>query len=431
MNSPLRQTANAADASRGSGRTILLRSGWQTVNIGDVAHTPGILRLLEKHVPEADVVLWPKGLDRGVAPMLRRRFPRLRIVRDAPQWKNPDPRPDDPTVAEAIREARLWLHGSGSGVNEPKDLARWVEETGGRPYGIFGASVGVVIGVPDQKDAVIGPELKRILEGASFVFTRETRSLAAMREAGVTPRLAEFAPDATFALDLRDEAAADAVLRSAGLEEGRFLCAVPRLRWTPYWEINPGGSIAPEEIARRKAVNDRHAGPDHEKLREAITAWVRETGLKVLLCPEMTYQVALLRPRLLDPLPADVRPKVVSLDRYWDLDEAASVYRRARAVVSMECHSPIIANANGRPGVYLRQPEDTWKGQMYPDLGLGAWKIDLHGATGGEITDRLLSVHAHYDEALAQVRKSAALAASLQAKAMGVVARTLNASPAA
>ncbi len=28
---------------------ILLRSSWQTVNIGDIAHTPGVLALLEKH----------------------------------------------------------------------------------------------------------------------------------------------------------------------------------------------------------------------------------------------------------------------------------------------------------------------------------------------------------------------------------------------
>ncbi len=27
---------------------ILLRSSWQVVNIGDIAHTPGVLALLEK-----------------------------------------------------------------------------------------------------------------------------------------------------------------------------------------------------------------------------------------------------------------------------------------------------------------------------------------------------------------------------------------------
>ena len=39
----------------------MLRSSWQTVNIGDIAHTPGVLHLLEKHIPEAEVRLRPSG----------------------------------------------------------------------------------------------------------------------------------------------------------------------------------------------------------------------------------------------------------------------------------------------------------------------------------------------------------------------------------
>ena len=36
-------------------KKILLRSSWQVVNIGDIAHTPGVLALLEKYVPDAEV----------------------------------------------------------------------------------------------------------------------------------------------------------------------------------------------------------------------------------------------------------------------------------------------------------------------------------------------------------------------------------------
>jgi hypothetical protein len=36
---------------------ILLRSSWQVVNIGDIAHTPGVLALIEKHTPEAGFAL--------------------------------------------------------------------------------------------------------------------------------------------------------------------------------------------------------------------------------------------------------------------------------------------------------------------------------------------------------------------------------------
>ena len=185
--------------------------------------------------------------------------------------------------------------------------------------------------------------------------------------------------------------------------------------------------MAPEEIARRKAVNEKYAEADHAKLREVITAWVRATNLKVLICPEMTYEVDIIKPLVFDPLPADVKRRVVPMDRYWLTDEAASVYREARAVISLECHSPIIANANGRPGFYLRQPTDTWKGQMYPDLGLGDWKFELDTATGSEIAQRLLEVHANYDAALAVVKKAAASAAARQAKAMSVVKKILEA----
>jgi len=38
---------------------IVLRSSWQTVNIGDIGRTPGVLALLEKYLPEAEVRLWP------------------------------------------------------------------------------------------------------------------------------------------------------------------------------------------------------------------------------------------------------------------------------------------------------------------------------------------------------------------------------------
>jgi len=61
--------------SRKTCHSILLRSSWQTVNIGDIAHTPGMLALLERHRPNAEVTLWPSGVDRGVAEILMKRFP--------------------------------------------------------------------------------------------------------------------------------------------------------------------------------------------------------------------------------------------------------------------------------------------------------------------------------------------------------------------
>ncbi|QDV32938.1 polysaccharide pyruvyl transferase family protein [Tautonia plasticadhaerens] len=363
--------------------TVLLRSGWQTENIGDIAHTPGLLALLERHWPEADVILWPGRLDRDVEPMLRRRFPRLRLVREQLVG---EPRVDDPTLDEAIARADLLIHGSGPSIVGAAAIRRW-RDASEKPFGLFGVTI-----------SAIDDDARDLIAAASFVFTRETRSLDLVRDAGLDGTHVRFVPDATFALDLRDESAADRLLGEHGLEPGRFACVVPRLRYTPYWEIRPG-SVSEDRIRERTAVNAQFAEQDHAKLREAVVAWVRGTGGKVLIAPEMTYQVDIIRPLVFDPLPDDVKPNVVPLDRFWLTDEAASVYRRAAAVVSMECHSPIIALAGGTPALYVRQPTDTWKGRMYPDLGLGDWLVEVDDATGADLSTRLLAFHEDPDAA--------------------------------
>ena len=41
--------------------------------------------------------------------------------------------------------------------------------------------------------------------------------------------------------------------------------------------------------------SDEFKTQDHAAVREMIVAWVRQTGLKVLACPEMTHQVELAK----------------------------------------------------------------------------------------------------------------------------------------
>jgi hypothetical protein len=92
------------------GPAILLRCGWQSVNIGDVTHTPGMITLLEKHIPEARVILWPGEIERGVEPMLKRRFPKLAVAKGQ---VSADGAPESAEVREAFREAGVYVHGSG------------------------------------------------------------------------------------------------------------------------------------------------------------------------------------------------------------------------------------------------------------------------------------------------------------------------------
>lgn len=376
-------------------RRLLLRSSWQTVNIGDIAHTPGMLALLERHLPDMEVTLWPSPLSEAVVRLLRDRFPRLRLATTPDQQDR------------ALAECDFALHGSGPGLVGWRELERW--RATGKPYG-FG---GVTLSDAELKDR------RDLLAGARFVFCRDTLSLAALKASGISGPVMEFGPDATFHLDLKDEARATPFLQQHALESGRFACFVPRLRWTPYWK--EGRKMAPEVIAQREAENEKYREVDHAKLRAAIVAWTRETGRKALLCPEMTYAVELLRPLLYDPLPDDVKANVVVRPGYWLTDEAASTYARAAAVVSLEMHSPIIAVANGTPALHLRQPTDTRKGQMWRDAGLGNWLFEIDATTGDEVAARLLQLHRMPEPAKAAVAKARAYVAERGARMMAAL----------
>jgi len=346
-------------------RRILLRSSWQTVNIGDIAHTPGMLALLEKHHPDAAITLWPNALTPEVETQLTTRFPKLSIAKTPAEQE------------EALAACHFFLHGSGPGLVGREEAER--ARKAGKPYGF----AGITLSDDELKNN------RALLGGANFIFTRDSDSLKALQSADIKGPKTEFGPDATFALDLRDDNAASKLLREHNLEEGKFLCAVPRLRWTPYWEIHPE-TVKPNP--QRSAVNEAFAERDHAKLREAIVAWVTQTKQKVFLVPEMSYAVPRLRPLLYDPLPDAIKPSVAVLDRYWLTAEAASVYARAAAVASFEMHSPIMAVAAGTPAILLRQPTDTRKGQMWRDIGLNSWIFEIDNSTGKDIAARLVEI---------------------------------------
>ncbi len=204
-----------------------------------------------------------------------------------------------------------------------------------------------------------------------------------------TPVL-EFGPDAQLGMTLRDDAKGLAYLKANGLEPGRFLCVIPRKRYTPYYQVNNRPRGEGDDI--RDGINSRTTETDHAKLREMIAAYVKATGNRVLACPEMTYEVELAKRVLVDPLVAEVKNKTVWRNTFWLPDEAASVYAKAQAVVSMECHSPLIALHNGTPTFYVRQPTDTCKGQMYRDIGAEDWLFEIEETSGGQLWSRLQTV---------------------------------------
>ncbi|CAN5913555.1 polysaccharide pyruvyl transferase family protein [soil metagenome] len=386
-------------------KNILLVSGWQDVNIGDIAHTPGLLKVLQTHAPDATIVLWKKSKGEEVQKLLNQNFPKVKII-----YGNVDSQKNvqDPEVLQAFKEADLMIHGSGPSVVGQPNLEAWVRHTG-KPFGIFGTTI-----------QHINPELKALLEKALFIYTRETASIEALKKAGLTGSHISFAPDATFSLSLRNDQKANQFLKENGLEERKFICAVPRLRITPYYKFSPNTNWSEERIRQVEELNQEKKEKDHAKLREAMIAWVRTTKNKVLVCPEMTYQVDIMDELLIDPLPADVKPFVIKRG-YWLPDEAASVYAKAHSVLSFECHSPIIAADNGTPFFYLRQPEDTIKGQMYYDLGFNDWIFEIEQTEGKQIADRLQKIWENYPAAKAYLAKNMKKVDKIYAEACKVI----------
>ncbi len=384
---------------------ILVRSGWQTINIGDIAHTPGLLAIIEREIPQAQVILWPPSVEGETEAMLRKRFPRMQIVKGGLNAQNA---PDSPELREAFRSADLLMHGSAASVSAQPQFEAWKAATG-KPYGFFG--VGFTL-EGEAAGRALNPAMRTLLDHSAFLFTRETDSLANLKKAGIQAAQMEFAPDGTFSMDITDEPRANAYLQMTGLVPGRFIAMVPRLRYTPYQRIRKV-DWTPEETKRRMEVNDKFAEQDHAKLREAAIAYVRKTGGKVLLCPEMTYEIDEMDRLLFDPLPADIKPNVVRRKTFWLPSEATSVYKHAVAVISCECHSPILAAIQSTPPLYIHQPEDGIKGQMWNDIGLHDWYFQVDQTTGEQIASRVLEIAAKPDTA----RKKAATAA---AKAQGI-----------
>ena len=437
---------------------ILWRNGWAIANIGDIGHVPGALALLRHYIPEASVTLWahqdlvfrgamaerarfPDGTI-DAATVSRKVIPDLKVVHGRLDEAG---RAAHPALDSAVAAADIMVVGSGAGVNAGADLLRFHARTG-KPIGIFGATTDS-FNFTDFAGGAASIDVQA-LRACRFVFTRERTSLRLLdgedvdgpegaarddprtpvdetiNRAAITVDLGglnkAFVPDTTFAFLVRDDAWADAFMQTHGLAEGRFICVVPRHRWTPNGSPTRQGDS-------REVYNNQYAKEDHGKLQAAVTTYVRGTGNKVALVPETVYGLDVLGPWLKDGLPADVARQVVVMDRYWLPDAAQSVFARAQAVVSIENHSPLLAAAAGTPFVMVHQPEDSFKGDMFIDIGLGDWYVpDINKATGDQVARMLMGIVSDLPAARAKLAQAMALVNERHRVGMMEVRRTLG-----
>jgi hypothetical protein len=397
--------AAPAWAAQGRQKTILLRSGWATINIGDIGHTPGTLRLLEQYLPDVQVIAWVAALDQRVRAMLRRRFPKAEIVQG---------QVGDAVVDHAFKRADLVIHNSnmGHGMSLPEHCIKL-----GKAYGLYGQSY-----FPDFVAGEQGRANLAMLNQAAFVYCRDGRTLETLRQAGAKPGVLEFGPDGCFGIDVRDDERALAFMRRHGLKDREFITLQLRTQTAKY----PGKDGAPRNplhpTPQQQAEDERRAA----KYREVVATWVRKTGGRALIAPEVKKEMEHNRRLIYDPLPDDVKAKVVNCEEFWNVDEAASVLARAHTCICHEPHSLIIALANGTPTLHTYSESQGTKCWMFEDIGLPESLLEFDSTSAAQMTAALFAIHNDYPRALARVGAAMDFVRRRQAATMQAVRRILD-----
>jgi polysaccharide pyruvyl transferase WcaK-like protein len=354
---------------------ILLISGWNLHNMGDVAITPGFLRLVQTHFPEARVTVLLQTFPDELGKYLTERFPDVQCIPNEFQGGEKL----SPRMEELFAGADLLVLNSGMTLsygyygNEwekyiPRILAFLKADQSGVPFGIFGHSFDMIKPPADIL-------YRDVLNRAAFLYTRDSESLKVLRAAGVAPKEMSFGPDVTFAFDLRDDRAARELMSRHRLEPGKFTAFVPRLDVNRFRQ----DGREKEHAAQTVAILERYA----EQAREPV-----------VLVHEVTRMLKPVKEMVYDRLSESALRFVRFEPDYWMPDAAYSTYAAARMVVSMEMHSVILGLAAGTPSIHPHFKEAGLKQWMLRDLGISEWLIDQDENSAGAIADRMLSIHA-------------------------------------
>jgi hypothetical protein len=147
----------------------------------------------------------------------------------------------------------------------------------------------------------------------------------------------------------------------------------------------------------------------------------------VLICPEDQTQMAVGKELLYDKLPDDVKGRAVWRPNYWLTGEAVSTYRRSAGLFGNEMHSPIMCIGNGIPAIVCRWAEQTSKGYMWRDIGLGDWLFNLDDeAEVAKVVPTVLAMAKDPAGSKAKAEKARAFVEKRQRETMGVLKKELG-----
>jgi len=404
----LRAAAPAPQAQAGGAKrrpSILLISGWNLYNIGDVAITPGFLRLVQRHFAEARVTVLMASYPKELAEYLKPRFPDVTTLRfrgfSAGQTLSPEMESAfagaDALVLNSGMTLSYGYYGTEWEKYIPRLLAFLKARELGVPYGVHGHSF-------DRIDPPADILYRDVLGKAAFLYTRDSESLKTLRGRGIACPDMAFGPDSTFGFDLRDEKAADAFLRRHELEPGKFVAVIPRLDVNRF--RNDGREN--QHAAQTVAILEQYAASAQEPL---------------VLVHEVSKAIEPVKTMVYDKLSPAARRWVRYHPEYWMPDAAQAVYARARMVVSMEMHSVILGLAAGTPSIHPYFREAGLKQWMVRDIGLPEWLIDQDQASASGIAGAMLEVHRDTPGARAKVARAMQLVSRRHAETIGAIRR--------
>ena len=408
-------------------RHLLAAFSWSTSNIGDIAIAPGLLNLLREVQPELPmVVMTSQRADSPAFKEMQQYLPRysnncravaypftigsataegspgsawrafhdrwgtstLRafengtlsariaarvaddILNRLPKETLNELNEKNPEAAKAITDAGFVLFTSGTTLNFGRMGVRHfysyslrfampllIARVQGIPYGV-GAQSFEAIDWP--ADMVFRP----LFKDARFVYCRDPDSLAYLAQRDLLGLRSGYRPDSTFFFNGFDEPWLETFKREHNLADRKYITLTIRSA-----KSQPG----PLAETVTKDREDEHM----ERIRKFITDWVTQTGVPVVLCPEVRFEVALMRDNVYQKLSPEVQKKCVWMDKFWTTEQAYSLYRQAEMVVSMEMHSVIMALSLGTPVLMPQFTENGRKVWMLEELGLRDWIFDI------------------------------------------------------
>ncbi len=374
-------------------KTIVLQSAWDTINIGDIGHTPGTLRVLEQHLPNVRIIVWAMKVDERILSMLQKRFPKVTFLQGKLDGKSER----DEALRSAIIHSDLFIRNSGMG--QDLSFMQFCKKHA-IPYGLFGQSY-----FPTMVQGDGASERIDLLNHAAFIYTRETKTLNILRSAGISCPVLEFGPDGCFGIDVRDDERGLATMKKLGLEDRKFITVQVRTNTPKYPGVDDPRpeKLNPLHPTPQQIEDDQRRGA---KYRELITQWVKRTGYKVLIAPETIKEMGHNKRLIHDKLPEDILSHVVNLDTFWNVDEAASIFARAHTAVCHEPHSLIIALANGTPIIHTYSEFHSPKCWMFKDIGLPEWLLEMDETPVDLLAKTLFDIHQDYEAARAKVTKA-------------------------